>query len=481
MPVRHHSVIALTSVVALVAGLLTAAATPAATATGPAKPTKVATSSASTLAPTAEVGQPPRSYVFPSGSWFSFPNRTTLERMAIRNRILYTIQSTWGGPRDPQNGVPLASNGKIRITTWSFNDWAVARALVAARNRGVSVQIVAADTANRDHAAWQYLRRSFGANLYRPGYPETWDRYTFARECRGSCRGAGGTPHSKFMLFDNVGSGHARDVVVQTSANLTKFAVTGQWNEAQVLRSNGVHDDYRAIFRQMAVGRALASPYHVKSMGNVVDFFFPYLGGRTPTRDPVMGLMRPISCKGSAVTGDGRTRIRIIQYAIYGERGTWIAKRLRYLWNAGCDIRIIYAVSSRPVLSILRNRAGRGPIPVRQSAIRNRRGNIVEYNHSKWITIAGRWGGNSRSWFTFNGSANWSDPTFGNDEQMQRISGSPYVVKHQNAFNKTWREKSSKLPPGGRVAANGRTTFAMPEQPQWGSGELQYLSPNGER
>jgi hypothetical protein len=481
MPVHHRSSIALACVVALVAGLLTAVATPATAAQPAAARASSAATSAGTLAPAAEVGQPPRSYVFPSGSWFSYPNRTTSERMAIRNRILYTIQSTWGGPRDPSNGVPLATNGKIRIATWSFNDWTIARALVAARNRGVSVQIVAADTANKDHAAWQYLRRSFGANLYRPGYPETWDRYSFARECRGSCRGAGGTPHSKFMLFDNVGSRHVRDVVVQTSANLTKFAVTGQWNEAQVIRSDGVHNDYRAIHRQMAIGRALSSPYHVKKIGNVVDFFFPYLGGRTPSRDPVMGLMRPISCKGSAVTGNGRTRIRIIQYAIYGERGAWLAKRLRYLWNAGCDIGIIYAVSSRPVLSILRNRSGRGPIPMRQSVVRNKRGDIVEYNHSKWMTIAGRWAGNSRTWLTFNGSANWSDPTFGNDEQMQRITGSPYVIKHNNAFTKTWREKSSKLPPGGRVAADGRTTFVLPEQPQWGTGDLRYLSPNGER
>ena len=46
-----------------------------------------------------------------------------------------------------------------------------------------------------------------------------------------------------------------------------------------------------------------------------------------------------------------RTQIRVIQYAMYNDRGVWIAKRLKRLWNAGCNIKIIYAVTSRPVLA----------------------------------------------------------------------------------------------------------------------------------
>lgn len=426
----------------------------------------------------ATVGQPPRDYVIPAGSIFAYPNRSRLERVAIRNRVLYTIQSVWGGRRDPATGVPLASNGTIRIATWSFDDWTIARALVAARNRGVSVQLMAAAGANVDSAPWQYLRRSLGANLYRPGHPRTAEQYTFARQCRGACRGAGGTPHSKYFMFDNVGSRHARNVVVQTSMNLTGFAVKGQWNQAQVLKSRSVYDDYLRIFHQTKLGRRVASPYHVASFGNVVDLFFPRPGG-TAASDPVMQILNHVSCRGSAVTGDGRTRIRVVQYAIYGNRGAWIAKKLRYLWNAGCDVGIIYSITSRPVLSILRSSYGRGKVPMRQSVIRNNRDEIVKYNHSKWMTIAGRWGGNSRSWLTFNGSSNWSD-TFGNDEQMQRISGIPYVLAHNAAYVTTWRQRTSHLPPGGRLVATGRTLFSsVPEEPVFGQGELRYLDPNG--
>ncbi len=432
---------------------------------------------ASGTASAATVGQPSRDYVIPSGSLFAYPNRGSLDRVAIRNRVLYTIQSTWGGPRDPSTGVPLAGNGTIRIATWSFNDWAIARALVAARNRGVSVQVMGAATANLDYAPWQYLRRSLGADLYRPGHPETAEQYSFARQCRGACRGSGGTPHSKYFLFDDVGSRHVRDVVVQTSMNLTAFAVDGQWNQAQVLRSADVYDDFLAVFRQTRLGRRVASPYHLASFGNVVDLFFPKPGAGASS-DPVMQVLDHVSCRGSAVTGDGRTRIRIIQYAVYGTRGLWIAKRLRSLWNSGCDVGIIYSVSSRPVLSVLRSPTGRGKVPMRQSVVKNRAGEIVKYNHSKWMTIAGRWAGNSRSWLTLNGSSNWSD-TFGNDEQMQRISGSAHVVRANAAYTTTWRQRTSRPPPGGRLAPSGRVLLPVPEQPR-GRGELRYLDPYGD-
>ena len=59
--------------------------------------------------------------------------------------------------------MPRASNGKIRMATWSFNDMTMAKALIAARNRGVSVQIMAAATANIDSKPWKYLQRHLGA------------------------------------------------------------------------------------------------------------------------------------------------------------------------------------------------------------------------------------------------------------------------------------------------------------------------------
>ncbi len=445
---------------------------------GPAEATVSAVAPAA-VAPTA-VGQPRGNYVPTSRSYFSFPNRSGAEGLAIRNRVLKTIQSTWGGPKTP-SGLARRGNGTIRIATWSFKDWTIARALVAARNRGVSVQVVAAKGANKDSGPWRYLRNRLGGRLYKPGYPNTRELISFARHCGGSCRGPGGTPHAKYFLFDKVGNARVRHIVFNTSMNLTKFAYTGQWNQAQVMKSELIYNDFVYIYRQARIGRRVSQPYHTRNFGAVANYFFPRPGARSG-QDPVMHLLNQVSCTGALSGGNRshRTRVRIIQYAMYGDRGVWIAKKLRNLWGRGCDIKLIYGVSSRPVLQILRARSGRGKIPVRQSVIKNRRGEIVKYNHSKWMTISGRYGSSRSTWLTFAGSSNWSLLAFASDEQIQRIISRRVTLQHMQAFNKTWGQKTSKVPPGGRYASYGRGTSlpGVPEEaPTWGQGVYRYMEP----
>jgi phosphatidylserine/phosphatidylglycerophosphate/cardiolipin synthase-like enzyme len=396
----------------------------------------------------AAVGRPPRAYSPASGSYFSYPNRSASMKRAIRSRLLAAIRSTWGGPRD--GSVAWAGNGTIRITTWSFNDWQIARALVGAHRRGVSVQVIAARRANREHRAWRWLRHRLGTRLAHPSVVQSADRVSFARQCRGSCRGGGGTPHAKYMLIDRVGPSQARHVVIQTSMNLTRMAYQGQWNQAQIMHSAAVYDDYMRVFRQARLGGRVTTPYHTAALGQVVNYFFPRPRA-TADEDPVMQALSGVRCLGAKAreTRRGRTKIRIVQYAMHGTRGIWIAKRLRKLQNAGCDIAIIYSVTSRPVREILLSRRGRGPIPMRQSVLIDRWGWVSGYNHGKWMTITGAWGSSKSDHLTFSGSANWSNEAFGNDEQMQLIRSVATARSHNKSFARTWRQRSSRPP--GRV------------------------------
>ena len=100
------------------------------------------------------------------------------------------------------------------MATWSFGDMGIAKALVAARNRGVSVQVMGATDINKTHPEWRWLKKRLGTRYYNPGCPGPRSGSASPRQCQGSCRGRGGTPHSKFFLFDNVGSSHARNIVV---------------------------------------------------------------------------------------------------------------------------------------------------------------------------------------------------------------------------------------------------------------------------
>ena len=271
-------------------------------------------------------------------------------------------------------------------------------------------------------------------------------------------------------------------MVVQTSMNLTAFAYGHQWNQAQAMVSPTVYADFMRIFRHPArFGRPVAQPYHVYRAGrSVTDYFFPR-PGTTPASDPVMQLLNPVSCTGATGggTSTGRTRIRIIQYAMYDTRGLWIARKLRSLWDHGCDIGIIYSLMTRPVLSILRSRTGRGPVPMRQSVIKNSAGELVSYNHSKWMTITGHWGFSQRAaYLTFSGSSNWANLALGSDEQMQRIVGAATRPATSQAFGKTWKQRDVAAPSFGRVLPlpDGCSTTApdVPEgQPQFGHGALR--------
>ena len=273
------------------------------------------------------LGTPPRSYLVPATSYFTFPNGGTRERQAIRSRVLKTINSTWGGPRT-SIGTPRPGNGTIRIATWSFDDWDIAEALVAARKRGVSVQVVAAKQANKDHAAWHWLRKRLGQQLARPGYPDTNETVSFARSCAGACRGPGGTAHAKYFLFHDVGRTHESRVTFQTSSNLTYMAWQGQWNQAQVYHSPRVYDDFMNVFRQARQTRPTLRGYHVAELGQVTNYFFPRPRA-TAAQDPVMQVLNNTRCQGATTPGlKGRTKIRVDQYAIYGDRGVWIAKKL---------------------------------------------------------------------------------------------------------------------------------------------------------
>ena len=479
MPARRSSVVVLA--VAMLAAMLTVSGASSAAAPVAAQP------AARKAAPAAArvAGQPPQNYVIPPTSFFAYPNTNGADRMAIRGRVLRTINSTWGGRKTPA-GLARTGNGTIRIATWTFKDWNVARALVNARTRGVSVQVVAAKSANEGVPAWRWLKKRLGQRLYKPGHPETRDMVSFARECRGSCRGAGGTAHSKYFMFTNVGSPHRANIVIQSSMNLTPMGYQGQWNQAQVSHSKATYDAFMYIYRQTRIGKPIRGSFRNFTDGTTTNSFYP-LHGANRSKDPVMQELNKVSCTGATAGGNasGRTRIRIIQYSIYGDRGVWIAKKLRSLWNRGCDIKLIYAVSSRPVMSILRNGSGRGSIPVRQSVITNGKREIIKYNHSKWMTITGRYGGSTEAFVTMTGSANWSLFAFHGDEQVQLVKSRAQALRHMRVFSRTWGQGSSHAPGFGIKGQEGRFAERLwlrniPKEPTWGKGIYKYLTAAGE-
>ena len=99
---------------ALVAALLALVTAITSTAVTGIPTAEAGTGSSRAAAPTAAraaaVGQPRVNYVPTSRPYFAYPKSKT-DRMVIRNRVLRTIQSTWGGPRT-RAGLAAAATGR---------------------------------------------------------------------------------------------------------------------------------------------------------------------------------------------------------------------------------------------------------------------------------------------------------------------------------------------------------------------------------
>jgi len=161
----------------------------------------------------------------------------------------------------------------------------------------------------------------------------------------------------------------------------------------------------------------------------------------------MMDALAPVHCTGAVNAGPGgRTVIKIAMYAWYQQRGQWLAKRVRQLWNQGCQIQIVFAISSDPVKKILYSPSGRGRIPMRQILLTNTKHIPIYYLHDKWVAITGNYGGNPANSVSFQGSFNFSDLGFSSDEQFQMIRGRAVYNRFARDFTLLWKDRQARAP-----------------------------------
>ena len=378
-------------------------------------------------APTATgqvtVAVTPDSYDPPAGMTFSHPYRKGYKTL-IRNHILRSINSVGGGQR-------------IQVASWSFASKAYRQALKAARARGVIVQIVLSQRNTRRNSDWRLLARAFGTTITPNG--------SWVRKCAYSCRGTSGTMHSKIFLFSQVYRTPA--VEMTGSANLTDCAVTNQWTQMKTVTNDPPVDNQAVdIFNQMVQDRP-ANPQYVEThFPNLTSYYYPR-GAVSPANDFMMHALAPVQCRGAVHAGKGgRTIVKIAMYAWYQQRGNWLAKRVRQLWNQGCQIQIVFAISSNPVKKILYSPSGRGRIPMRQILLTNKKHVPIYYLHDKWVTITGNYAGVPNNSVSFQGSFNFSDLGFKSDEQFQMIPGRAVYNRFARDFRLLWKDRQARAP-----------------------------------
>lgn len=392
----------------------------------------------------------PDNFGAPSRMMFTHPYRKG-HRDKIRRYLLRSINSVPAGER-------------IQLVSWSFASDAYVKALKKARNRGAIVQIVLAKRNRAKNSSFGRLRKAFGTSITPHG--------SWVRKCTNSCRGTSGTMHSKIFLFSAV---YRTPYVMMTgSANLTDFAVTNQWNQAHaVSRNKAIYDDGVRIFQQLLLDRP-ANPMYVESPfpgTGITNVYYPTTS-RSPSGDALYKALSKVKCLGATNTRGGRTIIQIAMYSWYQNRGKWLAKKVRQLWNAGCRVSIVYAISSNPVKNILMSPGGRGRIPIRQILLANTDGTPIYYIHDKWVAIKGYYGADRGARMAFHGSINFSDIGFASDENFQILSGSPYRFFAKD-FKLLWKDRQARAP--SPVSSISSIEGTERGEPRLGTGVYRYL------
>lgn len=355
------------------------------------------------------------SHAFQKGSAFKI--RTHLER---------TIKSAPAG-------------SQIRILSWSFASHTLRNALVAAKKRGVSVQIIMSKPADPSLSDYGRLKKLFGGERNRKSAV----RGSWVYACKASCRGTGGTMHAKTFLFSQ--AYNTRWIVMSGSGNMTDYAGQMQWNQLYTTTNNkAIYDDIYKIFLQ-AKRDVAATPRQVELVYPTTTYWFTPLRTRATTSDFTYKALQNIQCTGASTTS-GRTSIRIAMYVWRDDRGDWMARKIRQLWNQGCDIRIIYAIMGNRNKAILYSPSGRGRIPLRQTIQVDEDHRPVWYLHQKYIAIAGKIGGNPKSYEVHQGSFNFSDLGMRSDENMQKIYGYANYAPYFTDFNQVWKQRETRAP-----------------------------------
>ncbi len=327
------------------------------------------------------------------------------KQYAIRDHLRSLIQ-----------GAPAGST--ISIAIYHFTDTTVSTDLLAARDRGVNVRLVA-DYSSASSAPVVSLVNALGTDQAKSSWVTLCTK-------DAACIGSTGTPimHNKFFLFSSTSG--STNVVVQSSANLTKANAENYWNNAvTVVGNTDLYNGYLSYFKDLAAKRKNSDYYRTVSAGNVKAYFFPRAGTTADTDTVYNMLNENVTCEGNTSVGTqtGRTIIRIGMW--YFSRDN-IARKLRELADRKCWIEVVYTTMDDGSRSYL---SGHDRI------VLYRIDDGTHIVHSKYLLVEGTYAGVKDSKWVFTGSHNYTNAALReNDEALVRIQSNAIHDQYRANF-----------------------------------------------
>jgi phosphatidylserine/phosphatidylglycerophosphate/cardiolipin synthase-like enzyme len=387
-------------------------------------------------------------YHVPTGAYFNNPRGSWNSRLRIERQVLHAINNTRKG-------------STIRIALYSFDRIPVAQALIAAKKRGVHIQMLLND--HQDTKAMKMVRGYLGTNT---------KKKDFIYKCHSGCRTDNRKRllHSKFYTFTKTGG--SKWALFFGSANMTMNAARHQWNDLYLMdRDKPLFKQYVALFddmkkdyekQQQPFPPFCGIPANGVTCDDAVDFgttvTFPKLVG--PKNDPIIQILNRVQCITTAADGRRvRTRLAVNMHTIRGHRGNYLADAYRRKFAEGCQARFSFGLVGALTKGHLGAKTVRGRLPLRSTGfdynpennddVKNNPDDKLDltldyYSHQKFLIIQGNYAGNPNAQLVFTGSSNWGALGSVNDEILVAIQGKRVARQYLKQFNFEWRPGNSR-------------------------------------
>ena len=363
-------------------------------------------------------------YLPTPGATFNMPRSTADKEYRIERTIVAAIRHAKKG-------------SLIRISLFSFDRKPVAQALIDAHKRGVQVQILLNN--HQVTPAQRMLHRALGKNR--------WNK-NFSYECSHGCRSTGENNHIKFFLFSHTGK--ARDVVMTGSVNFTSNAVKNQYNDVYVKNdAPKLYDTFNVLFSQMRKDKPAHPLWFSRNIGTKYVLQatpYPNFG---PTNDPLMTILNRVHCKGAAKgTGNqyGHTVVRVNMHAWGDRRGTYIAKKLRNMYAAGCDVKVQYGKGGYAVRRELGVRTQRGYVPAHTNGYdTNDDGAVDLYTHQKMLLVSGNYAKDTSTSLVVTGSSNYQNAGLRGDDEIFQLHSYRVIQQYIRNWKFIWENRSRPI------------------------------------
>jgi phosphatidylserine/phosphatidylglycerophosphate/cardiolipin synthase-like enzyme len=358
------------------------------------------------------------------GAWFNTP-RHGAKQWVLHQHIVAAIEHA-------------KPDSYIRIALFSFDRKYVASKLIRAKRRGVHVQVLLND--HQVSPAQRMLHRALGTKR---------SRKSFAYECDHGCRSRGENLHTKFYLFSHTGGAHR--TVMTGSVNLTGNSALNQYNDLWVNNNaRKLTKRFRVLFAQMKKDKRARPGWLVQRVGErfVLEATpYPRPG---PNHDPIISILDKVHCLGATgPTGNHahHTVVRVVMHAWNDYRGTYIAQRIRRLYAAGCDVRLMYGFAGEAVRNTFANRTLRGYIPVHTTGMDTDEDGLIDlYTHQKELLISGHYGKNTHARIVVSGSSNYNKDGIRGDEEIFLIKNRARAWHdYIGNFKRMWEKFSTRV------------------------------------